>query len=210
MQFYRFRLWLWLRYCYFSVTDFISIDCGLPENSSYKEWRTGVDYISDAGFIDSGINRQISTEFKGDLQQQVWSLRSFPEGIRNCYSIRITQGTKYLIRATFFYGNYDGESKLPEFDVHIGANMWNTIKITNISNGFVKELIHVPPLNYIQLCLVNTQRGTPFITAIELRPLPNSTYETTDGSLELFWRMDVGSESNSQYRLVIYLDLILI
>ena len=151
MQFYWFRLWLWLRYCYFSVTGFISIDCGLPENSSYTEWRTGVDYISDAGFIDSGINGQISTEFKGDLQQQVWSLRSFPEGIRNCYSIRITQGTKYLIRATFFYGNYDGESKLPEFDVHLGANMWNTIKITNVSIGFVKELIHVPPLNYIQL-----------------------------------------------------------
>ncbi|KAK7848794.1 putative leucine-rich repeat receptor-like protein kinase [Quercus suber] len=181
-------------------SDFISIDCGLPENSSYTERRTGVDYISDAGFIDSGINGQISTEFKGDLQQQVWSLRSFPEGIRNCYSIRITQGTKYLIRATFFYGNYDGESKLPEFDVHLGANMWNTIKITNVSDGFVKELIHVPPLNYIQLCLVNTQRGTPFISAIELRPLPNSTYVTTDGSLERFWRVDVGSESNLQYR----------
>ncbi|KAL4625879.1 hypothetical protein ACB092_05G057100 [Castanea dentata] len=180
-------------------SDFISIDCGLPENSSYTEWQTGVDYISDAGFIDSGINRQISTEFKGDLQQ-VWSLRSFPEGIRNCYSIKITQGSKYLIRATFFYGNYDGESKLPVFDVHLGANIWDTIKMTNVSVGFVKELIHVPPLNYIQLCLVNTQRGTPFISAIELRPLPNSTYVTTDGSLEPFWRVDVGSESNLQYR----------
>ncbi|KAF3972139.1 hypothetical protein CMV_004333 [Castanea mollissima] len=160
-------------------SDFVSLDCGFPENSSYTEWKTGVGYISDAGFIDSGINRQISTEFKGDLQQQLWSLRSFPEGIRNCYRIKIMQG----------------------------ANMWGTIKITNVSISFVKELIHVPSLNYIQLCLVNTQRGTPFISAIELRPLPNSTYVTTDGSLERLWRVDVGSESNIQYRLVIYLDL---
>ncbi|KAL4625887.1 hypothetical protein ACB092_05G057700 [Castanea dentata] len=153
-------------------SDFVSLDCGFPENSSYTEWKTGVGYISDAGFIDSGINRQISTEFKGDLQQQLWSLRSFPEGIRNCYRIKIMQG----------------------------ANMWGTIKITNVSISFVKELIHVPSLNYIQLCLVNTQRGTPFISAIELRPLPNSTYVTTDGSLERLWRVDVGSESNIQYR----------
>ncbi|KAM4100028.1 hypothetical protein ACB094_05G037600 [Castanea mollissima] len=153
-------------------SDFVSLDCGFPENSSYTEWKTGVGYISDAGFIDSGINRQISTEFKGDLQQQLWSLRSFPEGIRNCYRIKIMQG----------------------------ANMWGTIKITNVSISFVKELIHAPSLNYIQLCLVNTQRGIPFISAIELRPLPNSTYVTTDGSLERLWRVDVGSESNIQYR----------
>ena len=189
---------------YLSVSGFISIDCGLPASSSYSETTTGINYISDAAFIDTGESKKISTEFRSSVPRQTWNLRSFPQGIRNCYSINITQGTKYLILATFFYGNYDGESKLPHFDLHLGANMWDTIKIEKVSDSFIKELIHVPSLNYIQVCLVNTQLGTPFISAIELRPLDNKTYVTTDGSLALFWRVDVGSVSNITYRLVIW------
>ena len=148
---------------YLSVSGFISIDCGLPANSSYSEAQTGINYISDSAFIDTGESKKISTEFKSSVPRQTWNLRSFPQGIRNCYSINITQGTKYLILATFFYGNYDGESKLPHFDLHLGANMWDTIKIDKVSQVFIKELIHVPSLNYIQVCLVNTQLGTLFI-----------------------------------------------
>ena len=184
--------------------EFISIDCGLPENSSYTLWGTGIDYISDAAFIDSGVSKKISNEFKYTDEQVTWTLRSFPEGIRNCYSINIKKGTKYLIRPIFLYGNYDGKSKLPQFDLHLGANMWDTVKIKNESVGVIKELIHVPSLNHLQLCLVNTQLGTPFISAIELRPLNNTTYETTNGSLALSRRVDIGSVSNMQYRLVIW------
>uniref|UniRef100_A0A2N9G8P4 Protein kinase domain-containing protein n=1 Tax=Fagus sylvatica TaxID=28930 RepID=A0A2N9G8P4_FAGSY len=110
-------------------SDFISIDCGLQANWSYTEPSTSINYISDAAFIDTGVSKKISSEFEGDFQQQAWTLRSFPEGIRNCYSINVTQGQKYLIRATFLYGNYDGQSLLPQFDLHLGPNMWDTIKI---------------------------------------------------------------------------------
>ncbi|GMY34483.1 probable LRR receptor-like serine/threonine-protein kinase At1g05700 [Fagus crenata] len=174
-------------------TGFISIDCGLTANSSYKEATTGLNYISDATFIDTGESKKISTEFKGSYQQQVWSLRSFPQGIRNCYRINITQGTKYLIRATFLYGNYDGQSKLPQFDLHLGPNLWDTVIIKNVSYSVFKELIHVPSLNNLQVCLVNTNLGIPFISAIELRPLNNNAYVTQSGSLALLVRKDVGS-----------------
>ena len=182
------------------VSDFISIDCGLTANSSYAEATTGINYISDAAFIDTGVSKNISTEFKGSLQQQTWSLRSFPQGIRNCYSINITQGTKYLIRATFLYGNYDGQIKLPQFDLHLGSNLWDTIKIKNISVDVFKELIHVPSLNYIHVCLVNMGLGTPFISAIELRKLDSKTYVTQSGSLALFLRLDLGSVNGTAYR----------
>uniref|UniRef100_A0A2N9F2V2 Protein kinase domain-containing protein n=1 Tax=Fagus sylvatica TaxID=28930 RepID=A0A2N9F2V2_FAGSY len=182
-------------------SDFISIDCGLQANWSYTEPSTSINYISDAAFIDTGVSKKISSEFEGDFQQPTWTLRSFPEGIRNCYSINVTQGQKYLIRATFLYGNYDGQNLLPQFDLHLGPNMWDTVKIeNNVSYVVLMELIHVPSLNYLQVCLVNTGLGTPFISAIEFRPLNNRAYVTSVGSLALFARYDLGSVNNKSYR----------
>ena len=167
--------------------------CGSPANSSFSEPTTGINYISDAAFIDTGISQKIPAIYKGGFPQQLWNLRSFPLGIRNCYNISITQGTKYLIRGNFLYGNYDGLSKLPQFDIHLGVNMWDTINMTDMSLDFSTELIHVPYQNYLQICLVNTGLGMPFISAIELRPLDSTMYVSNFGSLAAFTLLDVGS-----------------
>ncbi|KAL5825601.1 hypothetical protein ACOSQ3_021664 [Xanthoceras sorbifolium] len=37
-----------------SQSGFISIDCGLPENSGYTDEKTGIDYASDVNFIENG------------------------------------------------------------------------------------------------------------------------------------------------------------
>ncbi|KAB1218467.1 hypothetical protein CJ030_MR3G026347 [Morella rubra] len=177
-------------------SDFISIDCGLPANSTYTENTTSIIYISDDTFIDTGIRNSIPLYLKDAFQRQVWSLRSFPQGTRNCYHINITASTRYLIRATFLHGGYDGGSHGPDFDLYLGASKWDTVKIKNVSISLMMELIHVPSQNYIHVCLVNTGLGTPFISAIELRPLKNNTYVTTLGSLSLFFRGDVGSVSD--------------
>ncbi|KAE7999154.1 hypothetical protein FH972_003621 [Carpinus fangiana] len=84
-------------------SGFISIACGAPANSSFTEDTTGINYISDATFIDSGVSKSVSADIKATHQQQVWNLRSFPQGNRNCYTINVTASTKYLIRATFMY-----------------------------------------------------------------------------------------------------------
>ncbi|XP_059458245.1 LRR receptor-like serine/threonine-protein kinase IOS1 [Corylus avellana] len=181
-------------------SGFISVACGLPANSSFTEKRTGINYISDATFIDSGIDNSISPDIRRYYQQQVWNLRSFPQGNRNCYTINVRRGTKYLIRANFLHGNYDGKGNLPQFDLYVGPNKWDTIEVVNSSDSVVKELIHVPSLNYIHVCLVNTGLGTPFLSAIEFRPLENATYVTQSGSLALFSRLDTGSKSNQGYR----------
>jgi hypothetical protein len=99
-----------------------------------------------------------------------------------------------LVRAEFLHGNYDGKGNLPEFDVYVGANIWETVRVDSSSISIFKELIHVPSRNYLHLCLVNKGLGTPFISSIELRPLINTTYVTESGSLALFWRVDVGSK----------------
>ncbi|VVA24289.1 PREDICTED: probable LRR receptor [Prunus dulcis] len=54
--------------------------------------------------------------------------------------------------------------------------------------------------SYLQVCLVNTGSGTPFISAIDLRPLNITLYPTQMGSLALFRRYDAGTITNVTYR----------
>ncbi|RYR26274.1 hypothetical protein Ahy_B02g060488 [Arachis hypogaea] len=184
---------------------FISIDCGLPENFSYTEKNTGINYISDANFIDSGVSKTLSPEDRITHQQQFSYLRSFPNGVRNCYKINMTSGVDYLIRASFLYGNYDGLNKLPQFELHVGPNVWETVKFTNSSISVNYEIIYSSSQDHIHLCLANTGTGTPFISVIELRTLPNDTYSISIqsvGSLARVLRLDLGSITNLTYRLV--------
>ncbi|KAI5336918.1 hypothetical protein L3X38_016187 [Prunus dulcis] len=177
---------------------FISIDCGLAGNSSYTENTTGINYET---FIDTGERKSIWPEYSNRYQQPYTSLRSFPEGKRNCYEINVTDGYKYLIRSSFVYGNYDGQNKVPEFNLHLGANLWSSVKLESASTITHKELIHVPRRNYIHVCLVNTGSGVPFISALEIRPLLNGSYVTKGESLALDIRFDTGQNANlTSYR----------
>ncbi|CAJ1955358.1 unnamed protein product [Sphenostylis stenocarpa] len=185
-------------------SGFISIDCGAPADVSYTEAKTGINYTSDAKLINTGVSMSIESSLKNEYQRQVQTLRSFPEGKRNCYKINITRGSKYLIKATFLYGNYDGLNKVPQFDLLFGANRWGTVNINNGSLDLTKEIIHVPSLDYVQICLVNTGRGTPFISSIELRNLTNDIYVTESGSLKTYIRWDIGSDIGYRYKEDVY------
>ncbi|XP_021829655.1 probable LRR receptor-like serine/threonine-protein kinase At1g05700, partial [Prunus avium] len=189
-----------LVHCQDDQSGFISIDCGLGKNSRYIEKTTGIHYISDESFIDANESRVVILNDQRDKMQPYWSLRAFPKGTRNCYKINVTRGTKYLIRASFLYGNYDDQYRLPEFQLHLGPNLWDSVKLENVSTVTNKELIHVPPRNYIHVCLVNTNKGVPFVSAIELRTLHNTTYEAHAGSLALDSRYDTGQVSKRVYR----------
>ncbi|QHN76030.1 putative LRR receptor-like serine/threonine-protein kinase [Arachis hypogaea] len=166
-------------------SGFISIDCGLPENSNYTEKNTGINYISDANFIDSGVSKTVSPQDKTTHQQYFTYLRSFPYGTRNCYRINVTSATRYLIRASFLYGNYDGLNKLPQFDLYLGVHLWDNVKFTNSSASINYEIIHTLSLDYVHICLVDTNSGTPFISVIEMRILNNATYITEDPTTSL-------------------------
>ncbi|KAK1548943.1 hypothetical protein Q3G72_020236 [Acer saccharum] len=183
-------------------TGFISIDCGTPKDFAYTERTTGINYISDANFTDTGVGYNISSEYNSDnLEQPFLNVRSFPEGSRSCYTLnpyRVNTG-KFLIRASFMYGNYDGQNKLPRFGLLLEADEWDTVQFKDASTIVYKEIIHVPKKNYIDVCLVNTGFGTPFISALELRTLRNGSYPTDPGiSLLLFSRLDIGSMVNDK------------
>uniref|UniRef100_A0A7N2N8B6 non-specific serine/threonine protein kinase n=1 Tax=Quercus lobata TaxID=97700 RepID=A0A7N2N8B6_QUELO len=184
----------------------ISIDCGILDDFGYTDDKTEIEYISDK-YIDSGENKNISSKFNLEtLQKYLWNVRSFPQGNRNCYTIRPHEGkdTNYFIRATFMYGNYDEQDKLPEFDLYIGVNLWDKVKFENESHIVIKEIIHFSLVDDINVCLLNTGSGTPFISALELRHFHNSTYEiSSNKSLALYSRFDVGSTAG---RIIRYKD----
>ncbi|CAN8321492.1 unnamed protein product [Cochlearia groenlandica] len=170
---------------------FINLDCGLSvQGSPYKESMTGLTYSSDEDFIQSGKSGKITKELEALLRKPVWTLRYFPDGIRNCYNVNVKQGTKYLIRASFVYGNYDGLNIVPNFDMYIGPNMWVTVNTSDT----IEDLLHVSRSNSLQVCLVKTGTTIPLINTLELRPLPEDIYITESGSLKRLLR---GYFSNS-------------
>ncbi|CAA0395926.1 unnamed protein product [Arabidopsis thaliana] len=180
---------------------FVSLDCGMPRNeSSYTDESTGLNFSSDADFINSGKSGTIKTEYSGfgvEYIKPYKQLRYFPEGTRNCYNLTVMQGTYYLIRAVFIYGNYDDREQKAKFDLHLGPNFWTTINFQDVfgsgshitlQDGAIEEIIHMPKSNSLDICLVKTGPTTPFISALELRPLRDDTYTTTTGSLKLIFR----------------------
>ncbi|GJN15001.1 hypothetical protein PR202_gb01885 [Eleusine coracana subsp. coracana] len=177
-------------------TGFISIDCGLPEKSSYVDATTKLTYVSDDGFTDAGANRNISAEYiKPSFTKRYLNVRSFPDAVRSCYTLgSLMPGSKYLIRATFLYGNYDGLGRLPVFDLHIGVNFWTTVNVTTLHQAELTEVITIVQDDFVQVCLVNTGSGTPFISGLDLRPLKSTLYPQVNATqgLVLHNRNNIG------------------
>ncbi|KAI4962781.1 hypothetical protein ZWY2020_025776 [Hordeum vulgare] len=123
------------------------------------------------------------------------NVRSFhgAAGTRSCYTLRsLVAGLKYLIRAKFLYGNYDGLDRAPVFDLHVSVNYWTTVNISNANTPVIYEIIAVVPGESVQVCLVNTGFGTPFISALDQRP---SEQALPDG------QRDAGAGSSHQVQL---------
>ncbi|XP_058780587.1 putative leucine-rich repeat receptor-like protein kinase At2g19210 [Vicia villosa] len=181
-------------------SGFISIDCGLVDEPSYTDETTSIYYTWDVNFTDTGVSRSISSKHKPSLERQLWNVRSFPKGTRNCYTLYVSQGSskKYLVRASFVYGNYDGKDSLPEFDIYLGAKQWESVVFEDSSSLITKEIIYAASSDYVHVCLFNIGKGTPFISVLEVRVLNSDAYLVN--SLELLARFDVGSQGGTNIR----------
>uniref|UniRef100_J3M919 Protein kinase domain-containing protein n=1 Tax=Oryza brachyantha TaxID=4533 RepID=J3M919_ORYBR len=185
------------------LKGFISIDCGIEAKTGYVDDMTTLSYVPDDGFTDgAGTNHNISVEYMTpSISKRYHNLRSFPDGARSCYTLRsLVPGLKYLIRAVFMYGNYDGLNKLPVFDLYIGVDFLTTVNITRPDGAALEEAIVVVPDDFVQVCLVNTGAGTPFISGLDLRPLKSTLYPqvTETQGLSLFGRWNFGPTSNTE------------
>uniref|UniRef100_K3ZHC4 non-specific serine/threonine protein kinase n=1 Tax=Setaria italica TaxID=4555 RepID=K3ZHC4_SETIT len=189
--------------CFDRLIGFISIDCGYTTTPKYTDDRTGITYVSDDGFTDSGLIHSVNREenMQPDVALRYSTVRSFPNGTRNCYTLQsLTPGGKYYVRAAFGYGNYDALGMPPTFDLYLGVNYWTTVSIINSSTAYIFEIVAVSPANYLQVCFVNKGLGTPFISGLDLRSLQENLYpySTATQSLVLlsFFRDTVGFGPN--------------
>ncbi|KAG7534851.1 Protein kinase domain [Arabidopsis thaliana x Arabidopsis arenosa] len=169
---------------------FISLDCGLPKNetSPYTETQTGLSFYSDENFIQSGKTDRVQANLESGFLKPYTTLRYFPEGIRNCYNLSVEMGRKYLIKASFLYGNYDGRNIAPVFDLYLGPNLWAKVDLQQV-NGTQEEILHTTTSNSLLICLVKTGETKPLISALELRPMRTGIYTTQYGSLKNLFRM---------------------
>lgn len=182
----------------FSETGFISIDCGA--SADYTDGQSGLFYHTDKGFIDTGTNHQMAANVVTP-RVQLKTLRSFPEGTKNCYTLKPKQGKDnvYMIRATFMYENYDQKNQTPSFDLNIGVSRWLNIDLSATGENWC-EITHVPSTNYIFFCLVNINRGVPVISSLELRHMPYSIYQVGTDAVEIYRRFDTGSPTSNLVR----------
>jgi hypothetical protein len=168
---------------------------------------TKLPYVSDVGFTDAGSNRNISAEYiNPSFTKRCLNVRSFPGAARSCYSLgSMAPGSKYIFRATFMYGNYDGLSKPPVFDLHLGVNFWQTVNITVPDSAVLAEVIAVVPGDSVQVCLVNTGSGTPFISGLDVRPVKSTLYPQANATQGLVLN-DRSNFGPSEFAVIRYPD----
>ncbi|KAJ6389636.1 hypothetical protein OIU77_027874 [Salix suchowensis] len=185
-------------------SGFISIDCGITEGSSYNDKITGLRYISDENYTDAGVNKDISPKInKTDIDKQYLNLRSFPDGNKICYTLKpLRSKNKYLIRAGFLYGNYDELDDVPRFDLYLGVNWWATVTLFDASDRFTTEIVHLLSSDSIDICLVNTGFGTPFISVLELRLLDDKTHSNV--SQLVFDRLGLALSDSIRFSVDVY------
>jgi hypothetical protein len=92
----------------------------------------------------------------------------------------VTFNSTYLLRARFYYGNYDNASTPPTFQMAIDATI--VVNISTSTSGFQYEEFAIKTQsNVTYLCLLRDGSNTvPFISAISLRPFVSYDYGMDD------------------------------
>ncbi|KAL0555514.1 hypothetical protein IC582_009462 [Cucumis melo] len=180
------------------MPGFVSLDCGGQESFTDD---IGLEWDPDTQVrFGEAINISVANE----TRKQYMTLRHFPADSRKyCYSLNVTSRTRYLLRATFLYGNFDNNNVYPKFDISLGATHWATIVISDANTIEVRELIFLASTPTVSVCLSNATTGQPFISTLELRQFNGSVYYTQFEDqfyLSVSARINFGADSEAPVR----------
>ncbi|CAN6462024.1 unnamed protein product [Victoria cruziana] len=187
-------------------SGFINIDCGC-EIESYVDLETGFTFHSDSKIMEFGEIKNLTStymsNYNGRQPRYLSKVRTFPKGKRNCYTLQpVIPRSKYLIRPHFLYGNFDGFNSFPQFDLYLENKFMQTVG-ASVSEWIDYEFFVMATRNYLTLCLCKTNDRDPFISAIELRPLPgDAIYPVVNATVALnnLHRDSFGSQGQEWYR----------
>ena len=152
----------------------LNIACG--SNQSYTDPVTGLTWVPDTPYITTGnVHTNLGAPASPPNASGMSTLRYFDDQrTKNCYSLPVNMSSEpsyfYMIRASFFYGNYDQNSQPPSFQLAIDGNIVANITMADSSNGQYVEFQYVPIYsNTLFLCLIRTSSlSTPFVSGITL------------------------------------------
>uniref|UniRef100_A0A3Q7HY23 non-specific serine/threonine protein kinase n=1 Tax=Solanum lycopersicum TaxID=4081 RepID=A0A3Q7HY23_SOLLC len=139
-----------------------------------------------------------------ETRTQYMALRYFPADNRKyCYTLDVIPRNRYLVRATFLYGNFDKDNVYPKFDISLGATHWATIVISDANTMEYQEVIFLAKEPSVSVCLSNATTGLPFISTLELRHFNGSIYMTeceNDFFMSVSARINFGAASDDPVR----------
>ncbi|KAL1813172.1 probable LRR receptor-like serine/threonine-protein kinase At1g67720 [Daucus carota subsp. sativus] len=192
-----FGFFLFLDIC-IAQPGFVSYDCGGKDNFTDE---LGLLWTPDS-LVKHGEVANISVP--DEIRKQYMSVRYFPaDNKKYCYTFNVTSRTRYLVRATFLYGNFDNNNVYPKFDISLGPTHWATIVVSDANTIEVQELIFLALDPSISVCLSNATTGQPFISTLELRQFNGSIYLTEFENqffLSVSARINFGAESEAPVR----------
>lgn len=127
---------------------------------------------TDEDLTKFGINKRVPER---QTLEEMSTVRFFPnQADQNCYTLPLfAQTLRYLIRAGFYYGNYDGLSNFPTFDLYIDNKKWSTVNTSSIGRPIYFEALHATHgSGSINVCMRQIRKNEiPFISSLEIVPL---------------------------------------
>ncbi|XP_006660701.1 probable LRR receptor-like serine/threonine-protein kinase At1g67720 [Oryza brachyantha] len=157
------------------------ISCGATSEKVVGD----VTWVPDAGrFV--GVGNATDLKSPGVLPV-LSSLRYFPDtsARKYCYVVPAERKRKYLVRTTYFYGGFDGGGAPPVFDQIIDGTRWSEVDTAgDYARGLATyyEAVVLAAGKEVSVCLARNAatKSSPFISALEVSPLEDSVYNSTD------------------------------
>lgn len=145
-----------------------------------------VTWVPDGRFVTVGNATDIKSP---GTMPMLSSLRYFPDtsARKYCYVLPAEKKAKYLVRTTYFYGGFDGGESPPVFDQIIEGTRWSQVDTAAdyaMGRATYYEAVVRAMGKEVGVCLARsaaTAPGkSPFISALEVVPLEDSVYNSTD------------------------------
>uniref|UniRef100_A0A6N2KU13 Malectin-like domain-containing protein n=1 Tax=Salix viminalis TaxID=40686 RepID=A0A6N2KU13_SALVM len=176
--------------------DDVSVDCGASD--SYTD-ENSIVWIGDDDMFKDTQSEVVQSS--NTVSHVMSTLRVFTSLKKNCYTITDIKGSLVLVRASFFYGNYDKKSSPPSFDLLLDGNYWSTVNTTLDNEPDIYEVMYFVKSDTTSICLAQTQPNQfPFISALEVRILDSKMYGHFDPNHALFLKSRVAYGANSTVR----------
>jgi hypothetical protein len=172
-------------------TGFLSLSCG--GTTSYSD-SLNISWVPDGEYVSTG---KISSSSSVPI-------RVFPDSQgRKCYRLPVNNASSLvLVRAQFLYQNYDGLGKPPAFSVSLGTAITSKINLST-NDPWTEEFVWPVNKETLSFCLLAVQDGgSPVISSLEVRPLPQGAYASGMGdfpnkSLRKSYRINCGYPNGS-------------